>query len=121
MGVVNMRYYLPLFFILGLQANNEVAVPAWGEIYISSAVATTTTSGSPVKSLGTTTLGDAIQFDMPANNRLRYTGAKTSVFACQANVSLSSDANSHRASIYLSDVDTPDLTTEIDREISTMV
>jgi hypothetical protein len=116
---VNVKYFillLPLFF---LQANNEVAVPAWGEMHISTPASTTTTSGTPVKSLGTTTLGDAIQFDMPANNRLRYTGAKTSVFACQVNVALSSDANNLLASIYLSDTDTADLTSEVDREIAT--
>lgn len=47
----------------------------FGEMYVSTPATTTTGSaGTFGKVAGTTTLGDANLFDMPANNRLRYTG-----------------------------------------------
>lgn len=96
----------------------ETAVPAYGEIYMSAGAATTITSGTPIKALGTTTLGRAAQFDMPANNRLRYTGAKTSIFDCSVNTSAESDGGAQLFSIFLSDTGTVDLTSEIDLQIS---
>ena len=97
----------------------EIAVPAYGEIYVSTPAGTSNTSGTPLKALGTTTLGDAAQFDMPANNRLRYTGAETLFFHCSVNVAADSDANNLLLEIYLADNGTADLTTEIDRWITT--
>ena len=92
--------------------------PAYGELYVSSAAATNTTSGTPVKAAGTTTLGHAAQFDMPANNRLRYTGSSTEIFACQANTSFTS-SGTPVASIFLADNGSVDATSEIMRKIST--
>lgn len=92
-------------------------LPAYGEIHISTPAGTTTTSGTPLKALGTTTLGNAAQFDMPANNRLRYTGATTTVFTCSVNVSLESDAGGVLFSMFLADNGVPDATSEIDRQI----
>jgi hypothetical protein len=94
-------------------------VPAYGEFYISTAAGTSNTSGTPLKALGTTTLGDTAQFDMPANNRLRYTGAKTSFFHCSVSVAASADKNNLLLEIYLADNGAVDLTTRVDRQVTT--
>lgn len=47
----------------------------FGEMYVSTPSATTITGASFQKLNGTTTLGQANLFDMPASNRLRYTGS----------------------------------------------
>ena len=54
----------------------ESVAPSHGGLYVSSAAATTiVTPGTFVKAAGTTTLtGGPARFDMPADNRLRYTG-----------------------------------------------
>lgn len=88
-----------------------------GEMYFSTPAATSTTSGTPVKAAGTTTLGDAAQFDMPANNRLRYTGQGTKSFHCSVSVAAESDTGGVLFSIFLAKNGTADLTTEIDRQM----
>lgn len=51
------------------------ASPPFGTVYVSTASATTiSTPSTYTKVAGTTTLTNAAEFDMPANNRLRYTG-----------------------------------------------
>lgn len=57
--------------------------PPMGEIYMqgNSTATTIGTAGSYVKALGTSTLTpESHHFDMPSNNRLRYTGTKTKMF-----------------------------------------
>jgi len=52
------------------------ASPPYGSIYVSTAAATTIAASSTYyKAAGTTTSTNLKEFDMPANNRLRYTGA----------------------------------------------
>jgi hypothetical protein len=54
----------------------ESAAPPFGSMYISTAADTSISQTSTyTKVAGTTTLTNADGFDMPANNRLRYTGA----------------------------------------------
>lgn len=51
-------------------------VMSYGEIYMSAPAATNVAAaGTFLKALGTTTLGENRSFDMPTNNRLRYTGS----------------------------------------------
>jgi hypothetical protein len=63
-----------------------------GEVYMEgNATATTIAVGSTFyKVAGTTTLGHAHEFDMPANNRLRYTGAFTRAAHIGCTLSVSS-------------------------------
>jgi hypothetical protein len=67
------------------------AEPDRGELWFSTPAATTTSdTGTYYKAAGTTTLQTspaAVNFDMPANNRLRYTGTPTRQFLVQANAS----------------------------------
>lgn len=94
------------------------AFHAHGEIHISSAVATPTTSGTPVKMNGTTTADTLKYFDMPANNRLRYVGPKTIIAACHASTSMSTSAGSIRGIIMFAVGGAVDTTSVIDRTFS---
>jgi hypothetical protein len=61
-------------------------------MYISSSATTTiTTGGTYYKLNGTTTIGNAADFDMPANNRLRYTGTETQKFLVGVSSSATTD------------------------------
>jgi hypothetical protein len=74
--------------------------PAHGGMYISSAVetsiaASSTDGSNAVKALGTTTAFASLNdMDMPANNRLRYTGAANRLFTVQVAISTIAAANS---------------------------
>lgn len=69
--------------------------PALGGMYVSSSAATTfSDSVTPVKALGTTLIAaGAHNFDMPASNRLRYTGAADVSVVCIAGLSITAGAN----------------------------
>ena len=54
---------------------------SYGEMYLSTAVETVIAADTtPVKALGTTTVGDVNNFTAVGNNRLRYDGSKTAWF-----------------------------------------
>lgn len=123
-----LKQYLPILILIAIVATFaagqnrspfDVTRP-YGEMYVSSGAATSTTSGTPVKMNGTTTLDDALLMDMPANNRLRYTGTKGAVFFCSVNTSMGVDANTIELLIYMAKNGTVDLTTAMDREIATI-
>ena len=82
----------------------QTDMPAYGEIYLTSAASTTiATVSTPVKAAGTTALGpDAtwVDFDMPANNRLRYTGAETKVAHVAMSFSATSPGNNKTYNFY---------------------
>lgn len=64
-------------------------VNPYGCMYVSSAAATTiAVAGTFVKAAGTTTLALGSDFDMPADNRIRYTGVPTRRFIVQAGISM---------------------------------
>jgi hypothetical protein len=68
--------------------------PPHGTMYRNVAAATTTvTPGTYLKAAGTTTAGNLNAFDMPANNRLRYTGAAQKHFHIAVSVSFTCGAN----------------------------
>lgn len=73
----------------------ESVAPSHGGMYISSSVATVIgAAGTFVKALGTTTLtGGPSRFDMPANNRLRYTGVAARHLQVNATVSMTAGSN----------------------------
>jgi len=65
-----------------------------GELWFSTPVQTViTTKEVPVKALGTTTLLSAVDFDMPANNRLRYLGTVPRMFFVTAAITAIAAAN----------------------------
>lgn len=67
----------------------NVAEIGFGEIYISTPTQTILAAvPTYTKIAGTTTIGDATGFDMPANNRLRYTGTITRKFKIEAFLTL---------------------------------
>lgn len=68
---------------------------AFGTIFIDSGDEdeTSLSEDTPVKADGTTTLVDANDVDMPANNRLRYTGTDTQTFFVSCNISKQADGN----------------------------
>ena len=61
-------------------------------MYWSVAAATSLSAATAAKAAGTTVAGSLSNFTMPSNNRLKYTGAETTVFSVQVNVSLSKAA-----------------------------
>jgi hypothetical protein len=68
--------------------NSSQARASYGELYVTAPAGTTVVAGVPTKILGTTALGALTQdFDMPANNRLRYTGTAAQKFMVQATIS----------------------------------
>jgi len=94
--------------------------PFYGEISFSSPVATNTTSGTPVKAAGTTTLGANFEFDMPANNRLRYTGSLRRLFHCEAYVSMEAGSNTILVSIFFAEGGAVAADTEVQRFVSVL-
>ncbi|MCC7147140.1 MAG: hypothetical protein IT443_11900 [Phycisphaeraceae bacterium] len=66
----------------------------YGEAYISSSASTSFPDDTTwTKISGTTTLGEASDFDMPASNRLRYTGAATRKFVVSIAFSFNDDGS----------------------------
>ncbi len=95
--------------ILGVDADGDVievdpatlggsSSAAYGTIYIASGnqAVTSISEDVPVKASGTTTLLDAVDFDMPTNNRLRYTGTNKQMFLVNCNISTEVDANNRQ-------------------------
>jgi hypothetical protein len=64
-----------------------------GEIVFSSDAGVAITAGTDIKSTVATTAGELQDFDMPANNRLRYTGTTTENFRCLVTLSGSTSSN----------------------------
>ena len=90
-------------------------------MYISSAVETVIAGAStPAKALGTTILGAVAQdFDMPANNRLRYIGSQTSHFWVTVALSMTSASNIQVLSLTIAKNGTVDASTTIERKVGT--
>ena len=90
-------------------------------MYVSTAVETVIAGAStPAKALGTTTIGSVIQdFDMPANNRLRYLGHQTSHFWVTVALSMTSASNIQVLSLTIAKGGTPDASTTIERKVGT--
>ncbi len=69
-------------------------VPAYGSMYISTAIETSiATISTPVKALGTTTAGVALRDFTHAANRLTYTGVPDRAFIITVSLSLTAVAN----------------------------
>jgi hypothetical protein len=68
------------------------AVPM-GELHYASAVTTLTTKDTWYKCGGTTTLTVGERFDMPANNRLRYTGWQSTMVHAGCTFSFTGNTN----------------------------
>lgn len=67
---------------------------AYGSMYVSTSAPTTiVTPGTFAKAAGTTTELTLNDFDMPASNRLRYTGSGTLLCVVEATVSMTAGAN----------------------------
>lgn len=83
----------------------------WGGLYVSSSADTTISgAGTYVKAAGTTTLWSAVSpvgFDMPTDNRLRYTGTPTKdvLVFCSASVSAAGAATNKQLGLQLRDND----------------
>ena len=74
----------------------QIRGESYGVIYITSSSATTLLEDTPAKVAGTTVLSaniTAVDFDMPANNRLRYTGTETKVFFVEIAFSMTAASN----------------------------
>lgn len=66
----------------------------FGEMYLTATAAVAVAQDPTYTELGgTTALGDKTEFDMPANNQLRYTGVETKKFKIVASVSASSSGS----------------------------
>jgi hypothetical protein len=94
---------------------------AFGHLYISTMVTTAVTGGAGyVKANGTTTLIAGNYFDMPANNRLRYTDAHTKQFSVDLDGAASINAANSLlyAAVYKNGVFVTGA--EIDRHIATV-
>lgn len=75
---------------------------AYGDMYVSSALATTLgTTGTAVKAGGTTTAGILQDFSMPTDNRLRYDGAATRAVHAVATATILSTAVSQDITAYI--------------------
>jgi len=96
-------------------------LPDYGNLYISTAAATTlTTVDTYYEAAGTTTLGANVSaFDMPANGRLRYTGAPTRIVLVTATISMTASINSQVLDFRLAKNGTTDVATEVQRKIGT--
>ncbi|TND08302.1 MAG: hypothetical protein FD123_2333 [Bacteroidetes bacterium] len=82
--------------------NNEKDDVAAGNVYVSTAVATTFTAvNTPTKILGTTTAASLFRVSSPANNRMTYTGVKTRRFQVICSLSLVAAANNKYFSFYI--------------------
>ena len=93
-----------------------------GNMWWSTAVETVVSvADTPVKALGTTTFrADVAQdFDMPANNRLRYLGRQVSHFLVTVALSMTSASNIQTLGLYLAKNDTVIPSTEIKRKVGT--
>lgn len=94
--------------------------PSVGSMYISTPAETSiTTVSTPVKASGTTTLnGNSRGFDMPVDNRLRYTGTAPVLCKVHAGMSITAAGNNKLMSIYIAKNGVVDETTEQSRFIS---
>lgn len=101
----------------------QAATASSAEIYFSTAVETAiATVDTPVKALGTTTLVTdpaAVNFTMPANNRLTYSGTQTIVASVSVTLSMTSAGNGKKISFSIAKNGTPIASSEIDRYVGT--
>lgn len=88
---------------------------AIGTIYIDSGDESTNnlSLNTPVKANGTTTLINANDVDMPANNRLRYTGSSTQTFFVSCNIAARVHTNQRQINYFIrkNGVDVPSVKT----------
>lgn len=87
------------------QADVDTVAKTYGEIYLTSTAATDLiTQNTPVKVAGTTSLSTAAtssDFDMPATNRLRYTGGTTMVMHCASSWSATGAGTNKTYNFYI--------------------
>ncbi len=97
--------------------------PGYGEIYLTTPVETVIAAAStPAKALGTTALGPgltAVDFDMPANNRLRWIGSETRVMHVAASFSMTAASNSIVVALYVAKNDVVLPASRVRRKIGT--
>lgn len=92
----------------------------YGGMYISAPAATSLSANTWTKAAGTTTLGLANNFDMPANNRLRHTDEEAETYLVMATFSMTSSGNNQTVDFGLSvDGATPDAKTIQTRLLAT--
>jgi len=98
---------------------SSIFKPAFGEIYISSAAQTIVTQ-TPIYTpiAGTTSLGEAYQFDMPTDGCLRYIGTETKKFKVTAAISSENSTNVNTYLYRLEKNTTPLSKSEIARYLS---
>ncbi len=77
-------------------------VPAYGSMYISTAIETVVAAqDTPLKALGTTTAGDALHHFTHAANRLTYTGAPNEEFIVNIALSLTAAQNNQELAFHI--------------------
>lgn len=78
----------------GLAQLQGTFMAAYGQLYVSTAAATAAVAGDTYYKLaGTTTLGPALDCDMPVNNRLRHTGTVSKPFLISASLTLTTSVD----------------------------
>lgn len=88
-------------------------------MYISSSTGTTVTAGTYTKVLGTTSLKDYYQMDMPVSNRIRWLGINPIHVWVQVNTTATSDTNNTEVYMRLAKNGVTDVDTQINRKIGT--
>ena len=98
-------------------------VAAFGECYVTTPAATTTAvADTPVKAAGTTTLSTtptAVDFTMPANNRLTYGGTVTKNFKVTATITATCAGNIKLLGFWIAKGGTVITASHIDRHVGT--
>lgn len=103
--------YIPPSALSGLRSR--------GEMYISATAPTTINPAETYqKAAGTTTASELNDFDMPANNRLRYIGADAKKFKVSVALTQESTVNNVVARTRIAKGGTTSAKTQIDRKIS---
>lgn len=104
------------------QLISDVLVPARGEMYLTATALTALTATTPAKAAGTTQLSTGItnvDFDHPASNRLRYTGAVTKSAHIACSFSVTSSGNGKLYEFTVAKNGTPIPGSEVQRKIGT--
>lgn len=93
-GLAYAEGYFDALYVDGEAVGGGVlSAPAYGEIYITTPIATTCTVAGTFYLVAGTTTSDELQDFTATNERLTYNGAGTRVFLVAAAISVSSDAN----------------------------
>lgn len=108
-GVPEIQAYISL---------NGEFMSAYGHIYVSTSAATAiAVAGTYQKAAGTTTLKEALTFDMPTNNRVRHTGTASKPILVSAGASVTVDSDA-KVTLALAKNGTVDTNTAIEQEIT---